>query len=122
MFEKANFMANKPYQPMNDPADGETDAPDSGESPAQVTLDKSNPDIAEAFAECKEGDMYKVVKDDENEIVLEKQPDMAAGGEEENAGENMNEGGQEESGGEDDGSFKSDKPGIALLIAKKRKQ
>jgi hypothetical protein len=121
MFEKANFMANKPYQPMNEPADGETDAPDSGETPYQVTLDKSNPDIAEAFAECKEGDMYKVVKDDENEIVLEKQPEMSQ--EETDPEEQPQGGGEEEQpGGEEDNSFKSEKPGIALLIAKKRKQ
>jgi hypothetical protein len=120
MLGKANFMVNKPYQPMNDPADGETDAPEGGEAPYQVTLDKSNPDIAEAFAECKEGDMYKVVKDDENEIVLEKQPDVAS--EEEQPGNEPTEEEPEPEGGAEDNSFKSDKPGIAMLIAKKRKQ
>lgn len=44
----------------------------------QITLDKSDPDVADAFQGCKPGDTYRVVSDDENTIVLEP---AGAGGE-----------------------------------------
>lgn len=43
--------------------------PDSG----TVTLDKSNPDIADAFSNCKVGDTYTITADDDSSITLEKQ-------------------------------------------------
>ena len=106
-----------------DSADGMTDMPQpEGDEPNQITLDKNYPDNAEALANVKEGDMLKVVKDDENETVLEKVPDEGAMSEDEPA----DTGGGQESGageeGEEKGNFGSDKPAIAILLAKKRKQ
>lgn len=113
------MAANVPAYQDREPADGMTDSPDSMPSPGQIMLDKSNPDIAEAFANCKEGDMYKVVKDDENEVVLEMVP---AEGDAENPAEDT-AGDEPEGDGPDNGSdITSDKPAIAMLIAKKRKQ
>lgn len=37
-----------------------------------ITLDKTDPAIAEAFSGCKPGDTYKVVSDDDTELVLKK--------------------------------------------------
>ena len=113
-------MANTPAYAPRTPADGMSDMPQEAAEPGQIMLDKSNPDIAEAFANCKPGDMYKVVKDDENEVVLETVPQEQT--DEEQPPEN---GGDEPPAGDEDepdDNFKSDKPAIALLIAKKRKQ
>lgn len=52
----------------DDAAAGEMSSPDSG----VVTLDKTNPDISEAFANCKVGDKYTVTADDEGTITLQK--------------------------------------------------
>jgi hypothetical protein len=112
---------NTPAYGDRTPADGLTDMPQEAADPGQIVLDKSNPDIAEAFANCREGDMYKVVKDDENETILEKvESDMSnedeapedAGGQEPGAGEQPDE----------DKNFPTDKPAIAILLAKKKKQ
>lgn len=101
------------------PADGMTDSPMDGSAAGQIILDKSNPDIAEAFAECQPGDTFKVVKDDENEVVLEK---MDEAGEESDEMDDGTNGADQGASDDDMGGMKSDKPGVMALIMKKRKQ
>jgi hypothetical protein len=50
--------------------------------PKQITLDKSEPAVAEAFEGCKPGDTYRVVSDDDSTIVLAVMDGGAEGGEE----------------------------------------
>jgi hypothetical protein len=54
----------------------------------QIILDKSDPEIADAFQGCKPGDMYKVVSDDDSQLVLEAatEPDAEESGEGDAAG------------------------------------
>jgi len=69
-------MDPKTMTMQDDPAAGngeQTDEYTAGEG-KQIMLDKGDPDIADAFEGCKVGDMYKVVKDDDNTLTLESMP------------------------------------------------
>ena len=66
---------------MPDPTPAENPGGDDGSQPMPgdnagsdntITLDKTNEDVASAFAGCKVGDTYTVTADDDNTIKLEK--------------------------------------------------
>jgi hypothetical protein len=90
------------------------DSGDPGYDSGKITLDKSVPEIADAFEGCKPGDMYKVASDDDNELVLEKQPSADD--------ETPPEEPADEPSNDDAGMPKSDNPAIAIIMAKKNKQ
>jgi hypothetical protein len=102
----------------DDPDGGVGSDPGYGDD-SKVMLDKSVPEIADAFQNCKPGDMYKVESDDENEIVLSKQP--AEGGDEDKM-EPDEADGSGEPDAEDASMPKSDNPAVALIIARKNKR
>ena len=93
---------------MNEPSD---DSPAGEESP-KITLDKNVPEIADAFQDCKPGDMYKVESADDMEVVLSKaeSPDM---NEEEPADDTQHPGGEPR---------RLQSTPLQLIMAKKAKQ
>lgn len=84
----------------------------------QITLDKSVPEIGEAFADCKPGDKYTVVSDDENSVVLEKDYSEDMSDKPKEGDENY----QPPQSNDNREEPMSDNPAVAVLIAKKRKQ
>lgn len=95
------------------------DAPDDAAMPAntdypEISLDKSNPDIADAFEGCKVGDEYKVVGDDDTMIRLQKtgspdaEPDAPPS--------------QDDEGNEAAPESPAPKGAVAILMAKKMKR
>lgn len=87
---------------------------ESGDMAKDITLDKNVPEIADAFQGCKVGDTYTVKSDDDNELVLSKEP-AATEAEEPPAEDGAS------TPGSDAAEPSSDNPAIAALIMKKSK-
>ena len=83
--------------------------PDDGMSSGDITLDMTNPDVADAFKDCEPGEQLTVKSKDENSIVFEK--GEGYGGEAAPA-----EGADEAAGGE------PPKGAVEILMAKKMKR
>lgn len=85
-----------------------------------ITLDKSVPEIADAFEGCKVGDTYVVKSDDDMNLVLSKQASNDDANDTDNGPEPDTDLGGDKAG--DESMPKSDNPAIAVLIARKKKQ
>lgn len=112
--------SNQQMNTMTGQSDRQDAMGDDPEYDGRVTLDKSVPEISDAFADCKPGDMYKVVSDDDSELVLQKQPDAMGEGGDDDQGSEGNDAVADDTG--DDSMPKSDNPAIALIMAKKMKR
>lgn len=79
------------------------------DTPSEITLDKADPSVGEAFKDCQPGDTYTVVSADADNVVLDYAP-----AETETPAEDA-------SGGTDEGaSDAGGNPAMAAMMAKKK--